>query len=133
MQLHYYGLMSEKEPILKAESTLTERYQTTIPEVVRKALGLSKGDKLEFLIDDAGAIRIAKREPIADEHVDPALPAFLQLLESDIQNNPQNLKQLGVPFFGVIENFTDEVDVDLDQKLDFSLDELIPGDNPNRS
>ncbi|NBD32458.1 MAG: regulator, partial [Cyanobacteria bacterium] len=29
-----------------SESTLTNRYQTTIPEPVRKALGLKKRDKI---------------------------------------------------------------------------------------
>ena len=29
-----------------AESTLTDRYQTTVPEPVRKALGLNKRDKI---------------------------------------------------------------------------------------
>ena len=29
-----------------AESTLSDRYQTTVPEAVRKALGLSKRDKI---------------------------------------------------------------------------------------
>ncbi|MFM7907200.1 MAG: type II toxin-antitoxin system PrlF family antitoxin, partial [Microcystis sp.] len=28
------------------ESTLTDRYQTTIPDSVRKALGLNKRDKI---------------------------------------------------------------------------------------
>ncbi|MFM6971136.1 MAG: type II toxin-antitoxin system PrlF family antitoxin [Rhodoluna sp.] len=125
--------MSEKEPILKAESSLTERYQTTIPEVVRKALGLSKGDKLEFLFDDTGAVRIAKREPQEIEHTDPALPAFLRLLENDIESNPQNLKEVSTPFWGLIEKLSSDVEVDLDQRLEFGLDELIPGDKPDRA
>jgi antitoxin PrlF len=32
--------------VLEAESTLTTRYQTTIPDAVRKVLGLSKHDRL---------------------------------------------------------------------------------------
>ena len=32
--------------ILTAESTLTSRYQTTIPDAVRKVLGLGKQDRL---------------------------------------------------------------------------------------
>ena len=31
---------------LEAESTLTDRYQTTVPETVRRALRLGKRDKI---------------------------------------------------------------------------------------
>ncbi|MFM8927879.1 MAG: type II toxin-antitoxin system PrlF family antitoxin, partial [Rhodoluna sp.] len=50
MQLHYYHLMNPNEE----ESSLTDRYQTTVPKQVRKALGLSKRDKLEWIIDESG-------------------------------------------------------------------------------
>lgn len=32
-----------------SESTLTDRYQTTVPEPIRKALGLNKHDKSAIL------------------------------------------------------------------------------------
>ena len=45
----------------EAESTLTERYQTTVPETVRRALRLSKRDKIRFTIGpaavDAGLVQ----------------------------------------------------------------------------
>ncbi|WP_206165702.1 type II toxin-antitoxin system PrlF family antitoxin, partial [Citrobacter braakii] len=33
---------------LEAESTLTDRYQTTVPETVRRALRLGKRDKIHY-------------------------------------------------------------------------------------
>jgi bifunctional DNA-binding transcriptional regulator/antitoxin component of YhaV-PrlF toxin-antitoxin module len=35
---------------LEAESTLTDRYQTTVPETVRRALRLGKRDKMRYTI-----------------------------------------------------------------------------------
>jgi antitoxin PrlF len=34
---------------LEAESTLTDRYQTTVPETVRRALRLRKRDKIQYV------------------------------------------------------------------------------------
>ncbi len=115
--------MSEKKPLVTAESTLTDRYQTTIPEVVRNALGLSKRDKLEFLLDETGAVRIKKASD-PEEHLDPTLMAFLDLLAKDIEQNPHNLREVDDSFWLAIDKLTEGVEVDLDEKLDFE-----PGEN----
>ena len=39
---------------LEVESTLTDRYQTTVPETVRRALQLSKRDKIHYTIRAGG-------------------------------------------------------------------------------
>ncbi len=39
---------------IKATSTLTDRYQTTIPKVIRDFLGLQKGEKFKWVITDEG-------------------------------------------------------------------------------
>jgi antitoxin PrlF len=90
--------MTQERSEISAESTLTDRYQTTIPELVRKALGLGKRDKLEFLLDETGAVRIKKAER-SEEHSDPALSGFLNLLAKDIDENPQNLRELDYAYF----------------------------------
>ena len=108
MQLHYHPGMNQKEPIVSAESTLTDRYQTTIPEVVRKALRLGKRDKLEFLLDDSGEIRIRKSQKSADaEHSDPALAGFLELLAKDVEQNPTRLRELDDAYFARIAKILD--------------------------
>jgi antitoxin PrlF len=37
-------------------STVTSKGQTTIPEKIRKALGIKSGDKLEYVVEDDRAI-----------------------------------------------------------------------------
>ncbi|MEN9730767.1 MAG: hypothetical protein RL488_77 [Actinomycetota bacterium] len=123
MQLHYYCVMDDKKPLVSAESTLTDRYQTTIPEVVRKALGLGKRDRLEFLLDETGAVRIKKAQDL-EEHEDPTLMAFLDLLAKDIDENPQNIRELDESFWQAIDKLTEGVEVDMDEKLVFE-----PGEN----
>ncbi len=45
-------------------STVTSKGQVTIPVEVRKLLGIERGDKLTFVIEDGGSIRIkATRYP----------------------------------------------------------------------
>jgi antitoxin PrlF len=123
MHMHYHLAMEDKKPLVTAESTLTDRYQTTIPEVVRKALGLGKRDKLEFLLDETGAVRLKKSQDL-EEHEDPALMAFLDLLAKDIEENPQKLREVPEFFWLAIDKLTEGVEVDLDEKLEFE-----PGEN----
>ena len=47
-------------------STLTSKYQATIPRQVRETLQLGAGDRIEFLIE-RGAVRVRKAPHIADE------------------------------------------------------------------
>lgn len=72
-------------------STLTDRYQTTIPEAVRTQLGLSKRDQLNYTIDETGSVTLRRAD--TDEH-DPALRPFLAFLERDIAAHPQRLESL---------------------------------------
>ncbi|MEQ8801734.1 AbrB/MazE/SpoVT family DNA-binding domain-containing protein [Haliea sp.] len=48
-------------------SKLTSKYQATIPETVRKAIGLQAGDRIAFDIDD-GVIRLRKAVPLDLEY-----------------------------------------------------------------
>ncbi len=41
-------------------STLTIKYQATIPKVVREVLALGAGDQVEFLVGDLGDVSIRK-------------------------------------------------------------------------
>ena len=56
-------------------STLTTKYQATIPKQVREVLQLAAGDRVEFLIDPAGAVRLRKA---------PAASTELQALEATL-------------------------------------------------
>jgi antitoxin PrlF len=44
-------------------STLTMKYQATIPKQVREALQLAAGDRIEFLLEPRGTIRVRKAPP----------------------------------------------------------------------
>lgn len=44
-------------------STLTTKYQATIPKMVREALELDAGDRVEFLLTGSGAVSIRKAPP----------------------------------------------------------------------
>ena len=75
--------------LLEAESTLTSRYQTTIPDAVRKVLGLGKQDRLLYRVTDAGVVQLAKAQSLAGE--DPALLPFLTLLDQQLEHRPDTV------------------------------------------
>jgi len=47
-----------------AEATLTSKGQITIPKAVRKLLGISTGDKVDFSIDDGVVVLKSKKSSI---------------------------------------------------------------------
>ena len=110
MQLHYLGHMST----IQATSTLTDRYQTTIPDTVRKALGLTKRDQLLYTVLPNGEIRVQKADTVND---DVALNAFLQLLEKDIMENPQKLTPLTRERLAYWRSLGDGNEINLDAPL----------------
>jgi antitoxin PrlF len=75
---------------LDVESTLTDRYQTTVPETVRRALRLGKRDKIHYTIRSSGEVVLTRAE--ASEGEDPVLGQFLGFLARDIANHPERLQ-----------------------------------------
>lgn len=47
-------------------STLTSKYQATVPKAVREALQVGAGDRIEYLIERGGAVRLRKAPPAAE-------------------------------------------------------------------
>lgn len=41
-------------------STITTKNQTTVPKAVRQALNLTPGDRVKYIIEPSGSIRISK-------------------------------------------------------------------------
>jgi antitoxin PrlF len=97
-----------------SESTLTDRYQTTIPESIRKVLGLKKRDKLCYTIDSECRVIITKLDPVNN---DPILEKFLNFLERDLEKNPQNLNSTSLDLYNRIHSLVADVEVDLDAPL----------------
>lgn len=99
-------------PLLSSESTLTDRYQTTVPEPIRKALGLNKRDKIRYTIEPDGRVIISR----ADES-DPILEKFLDFLEQDMEKNPQRLQAMSSDLLDRAQSLIADVEVDLDAPL----------------
>jgi len=95
-------------------STLTDRYQTTVPKMVRDRLHLSKRSKIVFC-EEGGRIYIENAETI---HQDPALMPFLDLLAADMAKNPGRLRPLDADMMAQIRELTHGVDLgDIDAPL----------------
>jgi AbrB family looped-hinge helix DNA binding protein len=41
-------------------STLTSKYQATVPKSIREALHVGAGDRIEFTVERGGAVRVRK-------------------------------------------------------------------------
>lgn len=63
---------------MKATSTLTSKGQVTIPERIRRRLGLKRGDRLEFRVDDEGQIRLRRVEQAPGQAVIGMLRRYAQ-------------------------------------------------------
>jgi antitoxin PrlF len=99
---------------LNSESKLTDRYQTTIPETVRKALHLNKRDRVRYSIQANGDVLISRAE--TDKN-DPVLDEFLNLLASDLSHNPGRLTALDSNLADRAKTLVSGVDIDLNAAL----------------
>ena len=97
----------------EAESTLTDRYQTTVPESVRKALRLKKRDKIQYTIEPNGQVTMSRVEP----EEDPVLGQFLDFLAQDMGKNPQHIKAIGTDLLQRTQSLVKDVEFDIDAPL----------------
>ena len=100
---------------LEVESTLTDRYQTTVPETVRRALQLGKRDKIHYTIRPGGEVVLSRAKP--SEEDDPVLGQFLGLLARDMASHPERLQAMDADFVQRIQSLTGGIEVDLDAAL----------------
>ena len=70
-------------PHIHEIATVTSKGQITLPKPIRQALGIAVGGKVAF--DLRGSEVVVTKADI-EEHEDPAIGAFLVLLESDIKS-----------------------------------------------
>ena len=101
---------------IQLQSTLTDRYQTTVPETVRRALKISKRDRIQYTIKPDGEVVIARAEP-ESEREDPVLGKFLAFLAADIAAQPQHLVALDSGLVEQLQSLTESLNIDLDQPL----------------
>jgi antitoxin PrlF len=105
---------------LLGRSTLTDRYQTTIPAFVREELGLNKRDLIEFLRSDDGYIMLRRAEPTAEEEEEfsPTLLAWLDLIAKDHEKHPNQFVVLDEKVYDRANELVGHLDLDLDLPLD---------------
>jgi antitoxin PrlF len=122
MQLHYHALSLHyviRTELMaathKLESTLTDRYQTTVPDPVRRALKLGKRDKIRYVVQSEGAVLMTRATPTEED--DPALGKFLDFLERDISEHPERVRAVGTKLAARIRSLVRGVHVDLDAPL----------------
>ncbi len=100
---------------LEVESTLTDRYQTTVPETVRRALRLGKRDKIHYSIRPGGEVVLTRVE--ASDGDDPVLGSFLGFLARDIAEHPERLEALDTGFMQRLQSLTGGIEVNVDASL----------------
>ncbi|EQD53859.1 regulator PrlF [mine drainage metagenome] len=100
---------------LEVESTLTDRYQTTVPETVRRALRLGKRDKIHYTIRPSGEVVLTRAEE--SEGDDPVLGQFLGFLARDIASHPERLHAVDAGLVQRLQLLVGGMDVDLDAAL----------------
>lgn len=102
------------ESTLEVESTLTDRYQTTVPDPVRRALRLGKRDRIHYAIRPNGEVVLTRVESMQD---DPLLGQFLGFLAQDIQRHPERLQAVDASLLRRIDTLVAGVVVDLEAPL----------------
>lgn len=99
--------------IIEETSTITAKGQTTVPKAVRQALGVDYGGKIAYRIEGG---RVTVRNPEA-EHSDPALAAFLGLIEKDVAAG-RHMRDLPAGVAVAMRRAMQKIRVDLDAKLE---------------
>ncbi|MFA5370977.1 MAG: type II toxin-antitoxin system PrlF family antitoxin [Sideroxydans sp.] len=99
---------------LQFESTLTDRYQTTVPETVRHVLRLGKRDKIHYVIQPDGAV-LMTRSVLSED--DPLVGNFLDFLALDMKEHPDHIQMIDAGLADRIRSLVGHVEVDLDAPL----------------
>lgn len=95
-------------------STITAKGQTTVPKVVRQALGVGAGDAVVYRVRN-GDVTITRAEPKED---DPLVDGFLRFLAADIQKRPGALLPFSAELHERIKSLTGGSDIDLDAGIE---------------
>ena len=102
-------------------SKVTARSQTTLPNGVRKALGIQPGED-DLVWEIRGEEAVVRRGVAVEEaEEDPALVPFLQLLERDIVEHPERLGGFPADLHRRIMELTEGIDFDPDEPIEGSV------------
>jgi antitoxin PrlF len=98
---------------IEETSTITGKGQTTVPKAVRQALGVDCGGKIAYRVE-GGTVTLHNPEA---ESRDPALAAFLGLIERDVAAG-RNVRDLPAGLAAALRRAANQVRVELDEKLE---------------
>ena len=101
--------------IIHEVATMTAKGQITVPKPIRQALGADAGTKVAFELHENGEVIVSRADA---EHEDPAIRAFLDLLERDIKAG----RLVGQLPDSLARTMLEDAELDID------LDEPIEGD-----
>ncbi|KTT69933.1 type II toxin-antitoxin system PrlF family antitoxin [Sphingomonas endophytica] len=102
--------------LLKEESTITAKGQTTVPKAVRQALGVDYGGRIAFVVDDARRVYVEKA---TEEVSDPVVDRFLTFLAHDMIKHPgTSVVSLPATLRDRMAALVGDIDVDLDAEID---------------
>lgn len=95
-------------------SSVTDRYQTTIPKGVRDALGIRRGDMIAYELSGDRVV-LRRRAELTDD--DPALLGFLDLIERDLAAHPERVRPVPEALVERARAAVGAIEVDLDTPL----------------
>lgn len=72
--------------LLKEDSTISAKGQTTVPKSVRQALGVRTGDRITYVVDEQHRVYVEKAAVAQAE--DPVIGRFLDFLAQDMAKRP---------------------------------------------
>lgn len=105
-------------PSIHEIATVTSKGQITLPKTIRQALGIQSGSKIAFDLSGDHVI-VTRVENV--QHEDPAIGAFLALLENDIRTG-KNISSLPNDLAGsMLASIHKRVDLNADIEGDVSL------------
>lgn len=102
--------------LLKEESTITAKGQTTVPKAVRQALGVDYGGRIAFYVDDDRRVYVERAD---EETSDPVIEKFLEFLAHDMEGRPEkSIVGLPTALRNRIAALTKDIKVDLDAPIE---------------
>jgi len=102
-------------PLLEIESSLTDRYQTTVPDAVRRALKLRKRDRIVYRVLDDGTVVLGRKSVVEDD--DPVIDRFLAFLANDMSVHPEHVRAIDAGLLARIRPLIAGMEVDFDAPL----------------
>jgi len=108
---------SPSMPVIHEQATLTSKGQITLPKAIRQALGVTTGGKVSFELR-SGVVIVTRADA---EHEDPAIGAFLGLLEQDIRQGKHLGKLPDDLAEAMLANLPHPVDLDADIEGEVAL------------